>query len=76
MCLFTQPVLVAVSFSWTELILGEFRDKWQQQIKEFYEYITLKLLKEKSCKLAGINQVDITREYVSDPVVAGHDFLR
>ena len=39
-----------------------YRDKWQQQIKEFYEYITLKLLTEKSGKIAGINQVDITRE--------------
>lgn len=39
-----------------------YRDNWHQQIKDFYEYITLKLLKEKSCKIAGINQVDITRE--------------
>ncbi len=39
-----------------------YRDKWQQQIKEFYEYITLKLLTEKTGKIAGINQVDITRE--------------
>ena len=39
-----------------------YRDKWQEQIKEFYEYITLKLLRERSCKIAGINQVDITRE--------------
>ena len=40
-------------------------DKWHQQIKEFYEYITLKLLTENSCKIAGMSQVDITREYVS-----------
>ena len=39
-----------------------YRDNWHQQIKEFYEYITLKLLTEKSYKIAGINQVDITRE--------------
>lgn len=39
-----------------------YRDQWQQQIKDFYEHITLKLLKEKSCKIAGMNQVDITRE--------------
>ena len=39
-----------------------YRDQWHQQTKEFYEYITLKLLTEKSCKIAGINQVDITRE--------------
>ena len=37
-------------------------DKWHRQIKEFYEYITLKLLTENSCKIAGMNQVDITRE--------------
>ncbi|KAG8526808.1 uncharacterized protein KY384_008237 [Bacidia gigantensis] len=45
-------------------LMGEclYRDQWQQQIKDFYEYITLKLLKEKSCKIAGINQVDITRD--------------
>ncbi len=40
-----------------------YRDQWHKQVKEFYEYITLKLLTEKSCKIAGINQVDITREY-------------
>ncbi|KAL9103552.1 MAG: hypothetical protein Q9163_001430 [Psora crenata] len=45
-------------------LMGEslYRDKWHQQIKDFYEYITLKLLTEKSCKIAGINQVDITRD--------------
>lgn len=39
-----------------------YRDNWHQQIKEFYEYITVKLLTENSCKIAGTNQVDITRE--------------
>ena len=39
-----------------------YRDKWHQQIKDFYEYIMLKLLHEKSCKVAGTNQVDITRD--------------
>lgn len=39
-----------------------YRDKWHQQINDFYEYITLKLLTEKSYKIAGINHVDITRE--------------
>ena len=45
-------------------LMGEslYKDKWQQQIKDFYEYITLKLLTEKSCKIAGINQVDLTRD--------------
>lgn len=50
-------------------LMGEslYRDKWHQQIKDFYECTTLKLLTEKSCKIAGINQVDITRECVSHP---------
>ena len=39
-----------------------YRDQWHQQIEDFYEYITLRLLHEKSCKIAGVNQVDITRE--------------
>ena len=39
-----------------------YRDQWHQQVKDFYEYITLRLLREKSCKIAGLNQVDITRE--------------
>lgn len=37
-------------------------DKWHQQIREFYEHITLKLLTENSCKIAGVCQVDVTRE--------------
>jgi len=41
-----------------------YRDQWHQQIKDFYEYITLRLLHEKSCRIAGLNQVDITRELV------------
>ena len=45
-------------------LMGEalYRDGWHQQVKDFYEYITLKLLHEKSCKIAGRNMVDITRE--------------
>jgi linoleate 10R-lipoxygenase len=39
-----------------------YRDQWHKAVKDFYEYQTLKLLKEKSCNIAGINQVDITRE--------------
>ena len=39
-----------------------YRDNWHKEIKDFYEYITLRLLHENSCKIAGINQVDITRE--------------
>lgn len=37
-------------------------DNWHEKISTFYEDITLKLLHEKSYKLAGINHVDITRD--------------
>ncbi len=39
-----------------------YREKWHEHIKNFYEYITLRLLHEKSCTIAGINQVDLTRD--------------
>lgn len=39
-----------------------YHDKWHAQVREFYEFITLKLLREHSKKIANINQVDITRE--------------
>ena len=38
------------------------RDNWHKAVKDFYEYITIRLLHEKSFKIAGINHVDITRE--------------
>lgn len=41
-----------------------YRDKWHAEVKAFYEYITLRLLHEKSYKLAGVNEVDVTREQV------------
>lgn len=39
-----------------------YRGTWHQHVKRFYEYITLRLLHEKSCKIAGTNQVDLTRD--------------
>ncbi|EEP75322.1 hypothetical protein UREG_00168 [Uncinocarpus reesii 1704] len=39
-----------------------FQERWKQQVKEFYEDITIKLLKQKSCTIAGVHQVDITRD--------------
>ncbi|KAK7510648.1 fatty acid oxygenase [Phyllosticta citriasiana] len=39
-----------------------YRENWNQDIKIFYEYITLKLLHQKSFKIAGTNHVDITRD--------------
>ncbi|KAE8373908.1 heme peroxidase [Aspergillus bertholletiae] len=37
-------------------------DEWRSSIREFYQDITSKLLQEKSGNLAGIKQVDITRD--------------
>lgn len=39
-----------------------YREKWSEEIKKFYEEITLQLLHQKSYKLAGVNQVDIVRD--------------
>ena len=39
-----------------------YRDNWHKEVKEFYEYITTRLLHDNACKIAGHNQVDITRE--------------
>ncbi|KAL8815505.1 MAG: hypothetical protein Q9223_005363, partial [Gallowayella weberi] len=39
-----------------------YRENWHQHVKEFYEETTLKLLHQKSYKLAGMNMVDITRD--------------
>jgi linoleate 8R-lipoxygenase/9,12-octadecadienoate 8-hydroperoxide 8R-isomerase len=38
------------------------RDKWESEVKAFYEDITLKLLERNSFKVAGVNQVDIVRD--------------
>ncbi|KAI9741179.1 MAG: hypothetical protein M1834_002892 [Cirrosporium novae-zelandiae] len=37
-------------------------NNWQDEVKMFYEDITLKLLHQHSYKLAGVNQVDIVRD--------------
>lgn len=39
-----------------------YRHAWDQEVRAFYENITLQLLHEKSYKLAGVNQVDIVRD--------------
>jgi linoleate 10R-lipoxygenase len=46
------------------MVKSLYRDQWHNHVKNFYEWITLRLLHEKSCKVSGINQVNITREYV------------
>ena len=37
-------------------------DSWKTQVFEFYEYITTKLIKEKSYELGGMQMVDAVRE--------------
>ncbi|OJD23672.1 hypothetical protein ACJ73_04972, partial [Blastomyces percursus] len=39
-----------------------YHGEWEAEVKKFYEHITLKLLLEKSYKIAGVNQVDIVRD--------------
>lgn len=39
-----------------------YHDKWEVEVKSFYENITLQLLREKSYKVSGANQVDIIRD--------------
>ncbi|EFE44257.1 hypothetical protein TRV_00943 [Trichophyton verrucosum HKI 0517] len=45
-----------------------YHSEWKKDIKEFYEDITIRLLREKTCKIAGINQVDITRDIFGLPL--------
>ena len=39
-----------------------YHSNWEKQVQSFYEYITLRLLHENSYKIAGTNQVDMTRD--------------
>lgn len=39
-----------------------YRDKWRKEVREFYEHITLQLLRRNSYQVAGVNQVDIARD--------------
>ncbi|KAL4941229.1 Psi-producing oxygenase A [Aspergillus oleicola] len=39
-----------------------YQNKWETEVRNFYEQITLKLLHRNSYKLAGVNQVDIVRD--------------
>ncbi|KAI4164384.1 MAG: hypothetical protein LQ342_002031 [Letrouitia transgressa] len=39
-----------------------YQENWHQHVKEFYEETTLKLLRQKSYRIAGMNMVDITRD--------------
>lgn len=39
-----------------------YRDKWENEVRKFYEKTTLDLLRRNSYKLGGVNQVDIVRD--------------
>jgi hypothetical protein len=39
-----------------------YKEQWKAHVKEFYEYITQRLISEKAYTLAGENQIDIVRE--------------
>lgn len=39
-----------------------YRENWHKSVKDFYEAKTLELVQDNSVKIAGIHQVDITRE--------------
>lgn len=39
-----------------------YQDEWRKDIRKFYEQTTLRLLHEKSCRVANFNQVDLTRD--------------
>lgn len=39
-----------------------YRDKWKEEVRTFYEDITLQLLQRNSYKVAGVNQIDIVRD--------------
>ena len=39
-----------------------YREKWHHEVENFYKTITLQLLREKSYKISGSNQVDIVRD--------------
>lgn len=39
-----------------------YHNKWQDEVKSFYENITLQLLRENSYKVSGTNQIDIVRD--------------
>ena len=39
-----------------------YRDKWEHEVETFYKDITLQLLRDKSYKVSGKNQVDIVRD--------------
>lgn len=42
-----------------------YRERWETEVKKFYEKITMQLLQKHSYKIAGVNQVDIVRDIVN-----------
>jgi linoleate 10R-lipoxygenase len=39
-----------------------YRENWHKSVKEFYQAKTMELIRDNSCHIAGIHQVDITRD--------------
>lgn len=39
-----------------------YREKWEAEVKSFYEEVTMNLLRRHSYQIAGVNQVDIVRD--------------
>lgn len=39
-----------------------YREKWHEHVKTFYQDITIRLLHDHSCRIANVNQVDLTRD--------------
>ncbi|KAJ5662754.1 Psi-producing oxygenase A [Penicillium macrosclerotiorum] len=39
-----------------------YREKWESEVRSFYEEITIQLLRQNSYKIAGVNQVDLVRD--------------
>ncbi|KAL9619676.1 MAG: hypothetical protein Q9160_005696 [Pyrenula sp. 1 TL-2023] len=46
-----------------------YRNQWHKGVKDFYLQKTLELIRENSCQIAGIHQVDMTREYAAVEIV-------
>lgn len=47
------------------LIEGLYPDGWDTEVERFYKTRTEQLLKKYSCKIAGVNQVDIVRDVIN-----------
>ena len=46
----------------SEMKQSLYKDQWHQHVKAFYTYITMRLVHDKSSKIANIRQIDFTRD--------------